>query len=54
LKRSAAIANMLCLREQDIIDNRDIQLDDMFIASLVFDLVKVSNISLDFTSFVVI
>jgi len=27
---------------QDIIDNPDIHLDEMFIASLVFDLIKVS------------
>jgi len=27
---------------QDIIDNPDIHLDEMFVASLVFDLIKVS------------
>ena len=32
----------VCLWTQDIIDNPDIHLDEMFIASLVFDLIKVS------------
>jgi len=30
---------------QDIVDNPDIHLDEMFIASLVFDLIKVSELS---------
>lgn len=31
-----------CTFFQDIIENEDIKLDDMFIASLVHDLIKVS------------
>ena len=39
---------------QDIIDNPDIHLDEMFVASLVFDLIKVSVRNADLLNFDVV
>ena len=34
---------LCCCLLQDILENDDLQIDDMFIASLVFDIIRVGN-----------